>query len=65
MTSDQIPDEAADSTRLAIRILAAIAVLLAAVVLLVASFGLHVLGFVGIGATLVMFAVMLTFTAGN
>lgn len=65
MTSDHAPDEPSDSTRLALRIFAAIAVGLVLVVLIVATFGLPALGIIGIVATLAMFVVMLAFTAGN
>lgn len=53
------------STRLAIRIYLVVAVVLVLAVLLVLAFGLPVLGIVGIVLTLVMFVIMLAFTAGN
>lgn len=53
------------STRLAIRIYLAVAVVLAVAILLVLSFGLPVLGLIGLLLTLVVFVIMLAFTAGN
>lgn len=61
MTHDQAPD----STRLATRIYAAVAVILVLVGLLVATFGLPALGLIGIVLTLVFFVIMLSFTSGN
>lgn len=65
MTSHHAPDDAAANKRLAIRIHAAVLVLLVLALLLVVAFGLPALGVLGIVATLIMFAVMLSFTAGN
>ncbi|MCF3973156.1 hypothetical protein [Paracoccus salsus] len=61
MTEDSAPD----STRLAIRIYLAVLVVLVIAALLVWTFGLPALGLIGIALTLVVFAIMLTFTSGN
>lgn len=53
------------STRLAVRIYLAVAVVLVLAVLLVLAFGLPMLGIIGIVLTLVVFVIMLAFTAGN
>lgn len=60
--TDEIPY---DDTRLTIRILLGVVLLIAIAVALVLSFGMHALGFIGLGATVLFFAVMLAFTAGN
>lgn len=53
------------SNRLAIRIYLAVALALVLAVGLVLVFGLPALGILGLLLTLVVFAIMLTFTAGN
>ena len=54
-----------ESHRLAVRIYLAVAAVLVVAVLLVLAFGLHVLGLIGIVLTVIVFAIMLAFTAGN
>lgn len=54
-----------NDTRLTVTVLVAVLLLVLIVAALVAIFGMHVLGFVGIAATLLVFVVLLGFTAGN
>ncbi|MDB6176594.1 hypothetical protein PAF17_03640 [Paracoccus sp. Z330] len=56
---------ASADNRLALRIFAVLLVVLLVVAALVATFGLPVLGLIGLVLTLAVFVVMLAFTAGN
>lgn len=57
--------QAGNSTRLALWIYLAVVVVLAVAVAIVVTFGLPALGLIGLALTLVVFAIMLAFTAGN
>lgn len=61
MTQDSAPED----NRLAIRIYIALLVVIVLAALLVVLFGLPALGIIGIVLTIVVFAIMLAFTAGN
>lgn len=58
-------ETASDDHRLAVRLFLAVLVVVLAAALAVAVFGLPALGLIGIVLTLVMFVLMLSFTAGN
>lgn len=61
MTHDSAPSD----NRLAVRIFAILFLVVVLAAALVAIFGLPVLGLIGLVATLAVFVIMLTFTAGN
>lgn len=54
-----------DDTRLMIRVLAALLLVVVLAVVLVMNFGLPALGILGLAATIVVFVIMLAFTTGN
>ncbi|RJL11685.1 hypothetical protein [Paracoccus siganidrum] len=62
MTHDTTPT---DDTRLTIRVLVAVLLVVILAVALVMNFGLPALGFLGLAATILVFVIMLAFTAGN
>ena len=61
MTEQTAPDD----NRLTIRVILGLLATILIVAALVMQFGLAALGFVGIAATVVVFAIMLAFTTGN
>ena len=57
--------QAGNSTRLAMRIYLAVLVVLVVAAAIVLAFGLPALGVIGLVLTILVFAIMLAFTAGN